>query len=158
MTAWGLRSGKAQNEHMFSGLRPKADLPPDLRTTPAASSWRTLPWQPRASPRSRASACGPSRCDTSQKIWGVSPSVSAASQCPLRSESDPSAALPRIDAMCRLRTSTAVQERLRTARQDPRKQLSCSIAVAISPQPIGLQIGCPELQAHSPMPRRVALF
>src|SRR5262249_10194020 len=26
---------------MFSGLPPKADLPPDLRTTPAASSSRT---------------------------------------------------------------------------------------------------------------------
>ena len=35
MTA-GVKSGKAQNEQMFSGLPPKADLPPDLRTTPAA--------------------------------------------------------------------------------------------------------------------------
>src|SRR5262245_14919734 len=42
MTA-GAKSGKAQNEHRFSGLPPKADLPPDLRTTPAASSWRTRP-------------------------------------------------------------------------------------------------------------------
>ena len=32
MTA-GVRTGKAQNEHMFTGLPPKADLPPDLRTT-----------------------------------------------------------------------------------------------------------------------------
>jgi len=36
---------------MFSGLPPKADLPPDLRTTPAASFWRTPPSQPRASAR-----------------------------------------------------------------------------------------------------------
>jgi hypothetical protein len=33
----------------FFGLPPKADLPPDLRTTPAASSWRTPPSLPRAS-------------------------------------------------------------------------------------------------------------
>ena len=33
--------------------------PPDLRTTLAASSWRTPPSPPRASARSRASACGP---------------------------------------------------------------------------------------------------
>src|SRR5262245_61607237 len=32
------------------------------------------------------------------------------SQCPLRSETDRSAALPRIDAMCQFRTSTAVQQ------------------------------------------------
>jgi len=42
---------------MFSGLPPKADLPVDLRTTPAASSSRMPPSRPRASPRSRASAC-----------------------------------------------------------------------------------------------------
>src|SRR5262249_13471341 len=36
-------SGKAQTEQLFSGLPPKAELPPDLRTTPAASSSRTLP-------------------------------------------------------------------------------------------------------------------
>src|SRR5262245_38593950 len=44
----GLKSGKAQNEQMFSGLPPTADLPPDLRTTPAASSSRMLPSRPRA--------------------------------------------------------------------------------------------------------------
>src|SRR5262252_6226609 len=49
-----VRTGKAQNEHMFSGLRPKADLPPDLRTTPAASSSRTRSSRPRASQHSRA--------------------------------------------------------------------------------------------------------
>src|SRR5262252_8822863 len=43
----GVRGGKAQNERMFSGLPPKADLPPDLRTTPVASSWRTPPSRPR---------------------------------------------------------------------------------------------------------------
>src|SRR5262249_36528573 len=43
----------------FCGLPPKADLPPDLRTTPAASSWRTPPSRPRASRRSRATVCGP---------------------------------------------------------------------------------------------------
>src|SRR5262245_48680374 len=32
---------------MFSGLPPKADLPPDLRATPAASSSRTPPSRPR---------------------------------------------------------------------------------------------------------------
>jgi len=36
---------------MFSGLPPKAEPPPDLRTTPAASSWRTPPSRPRASTR-----------------------------------------------------------------------------------------------------------
>src|SRR5262249_1095200 len=45
----------------MSGLPPKADLPPDLGTTSAASSWRTPPSRPRASARSRASACG---------LWG----------------------------------------------------------------------------------------
>src|SRR5262245_45027129 len=44
---------------MFSGLPPKADLPPDLRTTPAVNSERTLPSPPRAAARSRALACGP---------------------------------------------------------------------------------------------------
>src|SRR5262249_24706385 len=38
----------------FSGLPPKADLPPDLRTTPAANSSRTPPSRPRATTRSRA--------------------------------------------------------------------------------------------------------
>ena len=37
-------------------LPPKANLPLDLRTTPAASSGRTPPSRPRASPHSRASA------------------------------------------------------------------------------------------------------
>src|SRR6516225_4901965 len=32
---------------MFSDLPPKADLPPDLRTTPAASFSRTPPLRPR---------------------------------------------------------------------------------------------------------------
>ena len=45
VVGFGFRSGKAQNEQMLCGLPPKADLSPDLRTTPAASSWRTLPWQ-----------------------------------------------------------------------------------------------------------------
>src|SRR5262249_7873109 len=40
---------------MLSALPRKADLPPDLRTTPAASSWRTLPSRPRASAHSRVS-------------------------------------------------------------------------------------------------------
>src|SRR5262245_44293767 len=44
---------------MFSGLPPKADLPPDLRTTPAVNSERPLPSPPRAAARSRALACGP---------------------------------------------------------------------------------------------------
>src|SRR5262249_14120069 len=35
-----------------------ASTQPSASTTPAASSWRTLPWQPRASTRSRASAGG----------------------------------------------------------------------------------------------------
>src|SRR5262249_25804023 len=39
---------------MFSGLPLKADLPPDLRTTLAASSLRTPPSRPRASWHSRA--------------------------------------------------------------------------------------------------------
>ena len=43
---------------MFSGLPPKADLPPDLRTTPAVNSERTPPSRPRASARSRALARG----------------------------------------------------------------------------------------------------
>jgi len=34
----GFKTRKAQNEKMFSGLPPKAELPLDLRTTPAASS------------------------------------------------------------------------------------------------------------------------
>src|SRR5262249_54723189 len=37
----------------------KAELPPDLRTTPAASFSRMPPSRPGASPRSRAPACGP---------------------------------------------------------------------------------------------------
>src|SRR5215831_18594816 len=61
MTA-GVKSGKAQNEHMFSGLPPKADLPPDLRTTPAASLLRTPPSRPRASAGSVAPASRPSLC------------------------------------------------------------------------------------------------
>src|SRR5262249_5448636 len=40
---------------MFSSLPPKADLPPDLRTTPAASCSRTPPSRPRASAHSRVS-------------------------------------------------------------------------------------------------------
>src|SRR5262245_47806288 len=40
-------------------LCPESGLPPDLRTTPSASSSRPPPSRPRASPRSRASACGP---------------------------------------------------------------------------------------------------
>jgi len=54
-SGFGVKSGKAQ----FSALPRTADLPPDLRTPPAANSWRTRPSRPRASPRSRASACGP---------------------------------------------------------------------------------------------------
>src|SRR6516225_7917799 len=50
MAAWV--SDKAQNEHRFSGLPPKADTP---RTTPAASSWRTSSSRPRASAHSRVS-------------------------------------------------------------------------------------------------------
>src|SRR6516164_8425915 len=46
-----VKGGKAQNEHIMSALPPKADLPPDLRTAPAASSSRTPPSRPRASPR-----------------------------------------------------------------------------------------------------------
>ena len=42
----------------LSALPPKADLPADLRTTPAASLLRTPPSQPRVSARSRASAIG----------------------------------------------------------------------------------------------------
>src|SRR5262245_57635928 len=37
---------------MLSALPPKADLPPDLRTTPAASPWRTPPSRPRGIPAS----------------------------------------------------------------------------------------------------------
>src|SRR6516164_7447344 len=51
------KTGKAQNQQMFSGCPRKRNLPPDLRTTPAASFSRTPPSRPRASPRSRASAC-----------------------------------------------------------------------------------------------------
>src|SRR6516165_8469091 len=54
----GVKTGKTQNQQMFSGLPPKADLV-NLRITPAASSWRTPPSPPRASARSRGSACGP---------------------------------------------------------------------------------------------------
>jgi hypothetical protein len=53
----GVKTGKTQNQQMFSGLPPKTDLPPDLRTTPAASFSRTPPSRPRASARSRASEC-----------------------------------------------------------------------------------------------------
>ena len=49
-----VKSGKAQNEHIMSALQPKADLPPDLRTPPAASSLRPPPSRPRASARRRA--------------------------------------------------------------------------------------------------------
>ena len=41
----------------FFALPPKADLPPDLRAAPATNSSRTPPSRPRASARSRASAC-----------------------------------------------------------------------------------------------------
>src|SRR5262249_45763102 len=53
-----LKTAKAQNEQIFFGLPPKADLPPDLRAPPAASSWRPPPSRPRASRHSRALVCG----------------------------------------------------------------------------------------------------
>src|SRR5262245_27726186 len=60
---------------MFSGLPPKADLPPDLRTTPAASFSRTRPSLPRVAILTPVSAdasmhsshgtfCGNSACTT----------------------------------------------------------------------------------------------
>src|SRR5262245_11619893 len=52
------KNGKAQTEQTIFALPPKAGLP-DLRTSPAASSSRMPPSRPRASPRSRASACDP---------------------------------------------------------------------------------------------------
>ena len=52
MTA-GVKSGKAQNEHMFSGLPPKADLLPILDYFRRNSS-RMPPSRPRASQHSRA--------------------------------------------------------------------------------------------------------
>src|SRR5262249_43765616 len=54
-----VKTGKTQNRKWFPVLPPRADLPPDLRTTPAASASRTPPSRPRASARSRRSACGP---------------------------------------------------------------------------------------------------
>ena len=39
---------------MFSGLPPKADLPPNLTTTPAVNSSRTPPSRPHASPHKLA--------------------------------------------------------------------------------------------------------
>jgi len=59
---WVPRPGqnrKNSESQMASGLPPKTDLPPDLRTTPAANSSRTPSSRPRASARSRALACGP---------------------------------------------------------------------------------------------------
>src|SRR5215467_13504497 len=55
--AWS-KPVKLRTSVCFSGLPPESG-PPDLRTSPAASSSRTPPSRPRASARSRASACGP---------------------------------------------------------------------------------------------------
>jgi len=48
------KTGKAQTEQTISALPPKADLPPDLRTTPAASFSRMPQSRPRASARKAA--------------------------------------------------------------------------------------------------------
>jgi len=93
----GVKSGKAQNEQMFSRLPPKADLPPDLRTTPAASSSRMPPSRPRASARSRASACGPhdvQRGHVSLLVPNL-PRHVARRRSPTRGIQGPSETLPR---------------------------------------------------------------
>ena len=45
--------------HRFFRFAPESGPTPDLRTTSAASSWRTPPSRPRASPRTCGLACGP---------------------------------------------------------------------------------------------------
>ena len=57
-TALVLKSGKAQNEHMFSGLRPKADLPILELLPPPALRERCHRGLARR-PHSRAPVCGP---------------------------------------------------------------------------------------------------
>jgi hypothetical protein len=54
---------------MLSGLPPKADFP-ILETTPAASFSRTPPSLSRASPRSRALACGPRGAEGKRPLDG----------------------------------------------------------------------------------------
>src|SRR5262249_37764504 len=75
----GVKTGKSRSEQMFSGLPPKADLLPDLRTTPARR-YRTAPSRPLASPRSRAPRGGGRDCarsPTSRSLGAARSMVSA---------------------------------------------------------------------------------
>jgi len=65
----GLKTPKAQNERMFFPFARESGFP-DLRTTPAASFWRTPPLPPRASARSRARRGVCDRCGRSPHIQG----------------------------------------------------------------------------------------